>query len=407
MRITNIEVINLHFSYPKGQGFRYAGGTVTSRVTSLILVTTDSDTTGLGAAYSYPDLVRIIVERQFKPMLLGCDPLDIDAHWQKMYQLTRWYGRKGVAISALGGLDIAFWDLRGKALGKPIYKLLGGGNGTVPAYASGLFWEQDVRQLEKEAARHRAHGFRRVKMRIGHSEEYDVAAVEAVRRGVCSDGDIMADGSHRYTLENAKRIGKFLGDKKVFWFEEPFPPEDIDSYVALRSQLGVPLAAGENEFGVQGFRELLRAKAVDIAQPDASRTGGISECLRVARMAAQAGVRVAPHTWSDAVAVTANAHCIAAIPNSISVEVDQTGNPLIDELLTEPLAIKDGMLHLSDKPGLGIELNFDTVRRLALSPAQLIPDGNYSDLIFGQEYWSVPPPYATGRQKGVEQGERK
>ena len=166
----------------------------------------------------------------------------------------------------------------------------------------------------------------------------------------------MVDGSHRYTVETAERMGPFLAEQGVFWFEEPFPPEDLDSYVSLRPRLSIPLAAGENEFGVQGFRELFRAQALDIAQPDASRTGGISECMRIAEMAAEYGVRVAPHTWSDAVSVVANAHFIAAV-NGISVEVDQTGNPFIDELLSEPLDIKDGLLSLSEQPGLGIELN--------------------------------------------------
>lgn len=393
-RIADVEVINLHFSYGEDAGFRYAGGKVTGRVTSIIRISTEDGSTGLGAAYSYPDLVRLIIDRQFKPMLLGCDPLEIDAHWAKMYQLTRWYGRKGVAISALGGIDIALWDLRGKALGKPVYKLLGGACRAVPAYASGLFWEEDINLLEKEAARHRDRGFRRVKMRIGHSEEYDRAAIRAVRRGVGSDGDIMVDGSHRYTVETAERMGPFLAEQGVFWFEEPFPPEDLDSFVSLRPRLSIPLAAGENEFGVQGFRELFRAQAVDIAQPDASRTGGITECMRIAEMAVECGVRVAPHTWSDAVSVVANAHFIAAV-NGISVEVDQTGNPFIDELLSEPLDIKDGLLSLSEQPGLGIELNCRTLEQMKLLPNQLIPDGNYSDLVFGQQYWSVPPPYTT------------
>ena len=398
-RIADVEVINLHFSYGEDAGFRYAGGKVTSRVTSIIRISTEDGSTGLGAAYSYPDLVRLIIDRQFKPMLLGCDPLEIDAHWAKMYQLTRWYGRKGVAISALGGIDIALWDLRGKALGKPVYKLLGGACRAVPAYASGLFWEEDINLLEKEAARYRDQGFRRVKMRIGHSEEYDRAAIRAVRRGVGSDGDIMVDGSHRYTVETAERMGPFLAEQGVFWFEEPFPPEDLDSYVSLRPRLSIPLAAGENEFGVQGFRELFRAQALDIAQPDASRTGGISECMRIAEMAAEYGVRVAPHTWSDAVSVVANAHFIAAA-NGISVEVDQTGNPFIGELLSEPLNIKDGLLSLSEQPGLGIELNHSTLNQLKLPPNQLIPDGNYSDLIFGQQYWSVPPPYTSLTRRG-------
>jgi L-alanine-DL-glutamate epimerase-like enolase superfamily enzyme len=398
MRIADVEVINLLFSYPPGKGFRYAGGVVTSRVTSIIRLTTDDGMVGLGAAYSYPDLLRLIIERQLKPMLLGCDPREIEALWDKMYQMTRWYGRKGAAISALGGIDIALWDLRGKALGKPVYQLLGGTCPSAPAYASGLLWHDDVRDLEKEARRHCDRGFRRVKMRTGRSEEWDMERIAAVRNAIGPDGDLMVDGSHRYTLEMAERMGRFLAEKKVFWFEEPFPPEDLDSFVALRQRLRVPLAAGENEFGVQGFRELFRAKAVDIAQPDASRTGGISECVRIARMAADFGVRVAPHTWSDAVSLMANAHFVAATPNSITVEVDQTGNPLIEQLLAEPLVIKDGSLSLSDRPGLGIDLNAETLKKYELPAGQLIPDGNYSDLFFGQEYWITPAPYETSKQ---------
>jgi D-galactarolactone cycloisomerase len=395
MKIAEIEVINLYFEYPERQGFRYAGGVVTSRVTTLVRVITDSGMTGLGAAYSHPELVRTIIEGHFKPHLLGKDPLHIDELWEMMYTLTRWYGRKGVAISAMGAMDTAFWDLRGKALGKPIHRLLGSERNSVPAYASGLFWHDDVRELEKEAARHRSRGFRRVKMRLGRSEAYDKAAVEAARRGIGSDGDVMVDGSHRFTVESAARLGKFLADQKVFWFEEPFPPEDIDSYVALRPKLSIPLAAGENDFGIQGFRELLRAKALDIVQADASRAGGITECLRIGRLAAEANVRFAPHTWSDAVAVMTNAHVIAALQNSITVEVDQTGNPFIEELLTEPLQIKDGLLQLPDRPGLGIELNPKTVARLAMPANRHVPDGNYSDLVFGAEFWSVAPPYET------------
>ena len=379
--------------YPGRRGFRYGGGQVTGRVTTLVRVLTDTGMTGLGASYAYPDIVRIIIERHLRPHLIGSDPRDVEALWAKMYSLTRWYGRKGAAISALGALDIAFWDLRGKSLGQPLYMLLGGRRNTVPAYASGLFWQEDVRELEREAARHRDRGFRRVKTRLGYSRNYDVAALEAIRRGVGSEGDILVDGSHRYSLATAEDMGRVLAEHQAFWFEEPFPPEDIDSYVALRSRIAVPLAAGENDFGVQGFREMLRAGALGIAQPDACRAGGITECVRIARMAAGCNVGIATHTWSDAVALMANAHFVAAMPNGITVEVDQTGNPFIDDLLLEPLRIENGLLHLPDAPGLGIELNERTLERLALSPDKAIPDGNYSDLVFGPDYFSVPPPY--------------
>lgn len=393
MRIEDIEVMNLYFEYPASAGFLYAGGQVTGRVTSIFRVLADNGLVGLGASYSYPDIVRIIIEHHLKPLLIGDDPTRVEELWDKMYALTRWYGRKGAAMSAIGGLDIAFWDLRGKALGKPVYELLGGASNVVPAYASGLFWQDDVRALEKEAASYREHDFHRVKMRLGRSQEYDVSALDAVQRGIASDGDVIVDGSHRYSRETAEWLGEILGDRKVFWFEEPFPPEEIDSYVALRPKLPVPLAAGENDFGAQGFRELLRAGALDIVQPDACRAGGITECFRVGQAAAARGVRIATHTWSDAVALVANAHVVAALPNGITIEVDQTGNPFIEDLLSRQLRIKDGMLVLSSEPGLGIDLDEATVDRLALHHDQLMPDGNYSDLIFGAQFLNSTPPY--------------
>ncbi len=392
MRIAAIEVLNLYFEYPNRHGFRYAGGLVTSRVSSLIRVTTEDGQVGLGASYSYPDIVRVIIEKHLGPLLVGDDPTQVEALWDKMYSLTRWYGRKGAAMSAIGGLDTAFWDLRGKAQGKPIYKLLGGERGFAPAYASGLFWQDDVRALAREAATHLNRGFRRVKTRLGHSQAYDVAALQAISGAITPDGDVMVDGSHRYPLAAAERFGKVLAANRAFWFEEPFPPEDIDSYVALRPRLPVPLAAGENDFGVQGFREMLRADALGIIQPDACRAGGITECWRIGQLALEKHIPVATHTWSDAVALMANAHLIAALPNGITVEVDQTGNPFIDELLAEPLDIRDGLLHLSDKPGLGIDLNPTALARLTLPPDKTIPDGNYSDLIFGRQYLTPPPP---------------
>jgi L-alanine-DL-glutamate epimerase-like enolase superfamily enzyme len=393
MKIEHVEALNLRFDYPAGEGFRYAGGRVTSRVTTIVRVHTDGPHVGIGAAYSHPDLVKLIVEGNLAPHLLGRDPTEVEELWELMYGLTRWYGRKGAAVSALGGLDIAFWDLRGKALGRPVWRLLGAARDYAPAYASGLFWVDDVRELEEEAARHVERGFRRVKMRLGRSAEYDVAAVDAARRGVGEGNDVVVDGSHRYSLARAEWLAGELAARNVFWLEEPFPPEDIDSYVALRPRIAVPLAAGENDFGVQGFRELVRAGALDVLQPDACRAGGITECVRIGRMAAEAGLSVAPHTWSDAVAIVANAHFVASLANGLTVEVDQTGSPFVDELLGAPLAIEDGRLALGDAPGLGISLDEDVLGRLNAAYGEAMQDGNYSDLIFGREHYSVAPPY--------------
>jgi D-galactarolactone cycloisomerase len=394
MKIDHIEVINLHFTYPGEQGFWYAGGVATGRLTSLVRVHTDTGLVGIGAAYSHPDLVRVVVEGHLRPLLLGADPREVEELWGLMYRQTRWYGRKGVAVSALGALDTAFWDLRGKALGKSVAKLLGAETSAVPAYASGLLWSDDLDDLTGEATRHLDRGFRRVKMRLGRSEEYDIAAVQVVRQAVGADADVIVDASMRYTVEIAERIGRVLAEERVFWYEEPFAPEDLDSYVALRGRVSVPLAAGENEFGCGGFRELLRVGALDIVQPDACRTGGITEVVRVGRLAQEYGARVATHTWSDAVALVANAHAIASLPNGLTVEVDQTGNPFIDGLLTEPLIIRDGLLQLPEGPGLGIELDSAALERFTVPANIPVTDGNYSDMAFGAAHVTQTPPYA-------------
>jgi D-galactarolactone cycloisomerase len=175
--------------------------------------------------------------------------------------------------------------------------------------------------------------------------------------------------------------------------EEPFPPENLEQYAALRTTLGIPVAAGENEFGVQGFRELIASGAVDIVQPDTCRAGGITEVFRVGQMAAARGLRVATHTWSDAVALTANMHVVASLACGYGVEIDQTGNPFIDELLTERLRVTNGEVELPRKPGLGIELNQDTLSRYTVPRGECFPDGNYSDMVFGQAYYGPAPPW--------------
>ena len=385
VRIERVESTCLRFEY--ADGFTYAGGKCSARVTSLVRVYTDTGQVGIGSAYSHPGMIHLTVDQQLAPLLVGLDASDVEALWERMYRITRWYGRKGAAMSALGAIDMALWDLRGKAAGKPLWELLGGTRPTCPAYASALLWKSP-NELADEAAGHVARGFRRMKVRLGRGQPYDQDAVRAVRQAIGSNCDLMCDGSMRYDLATARALGEFLATQKVFWFEEPFEPENLDDYAALRGTIGVPLAAGENEFGLQGFRELVRCRAVDIIQPDASRCGGVTELLRAADLARQHGLRFAPHTWSDAVTVMANAQVVAARDHGLTVEIDQTGNPFIDDLLVEPLRVIDGQLQLSRAPGLGIELRDDIIARYRLPNPLEMPEGLYSDMVFGRDYYS-------------------
>lgn len=393
MKITKIEVVTLRHEYPAGKGFKFAGGYCNGRLSSLVFVYTDTDLTGLGSIYSHPELVACIIENHLQDVLLGRDPLQIEEIWNICCRLTRWYGRKGAAISAIGGIDTALWDIRGKIAGKPISELLGARRQKVPVYASALLWKDDVQELGHEAARYLSEGHRGMKMRLGRNYEYDRAAVRIVRDVIGPETRLMIEGNARYDVLQAKRIACEYRSANVFWFEEPFPPERTDDYLALRGSVGIPLAAGENEFGLQGFRELVDGGLVDIVQPDCSRSGGISEGRRIGALAAKHGLGVATHTWNDAVALVANIHLIASLPHGVAVEMDRTGNPFIDDLLTVPLKVVDGEISVPQGAGLGIELNPETLKRLRVPRFSPIAEGNYSDMVFGNKYFTPAPAY--------------
>ena len=337
-------------------------------------------------------MAYLTIQEQLAPMLRGLEADDVEEIWERMYGLTRWYGRKGAAMSALGAVDVALWDLRGQSRQEPIWCLLGGTTSRCAIYASALLWKEP-KALAQEAAGLIDRGFRRVKMRLARGEEFDRAASQAVRDAIGPENDLIVDASMRYHLELAARLGAFFKELNVFWYEEPFAPENIDDYAALRPRVDVPLAAGENEFGYQGFRELIRAKAIDIVQPDVSRCGGLTEALRIVNLAQQHGVGVASHSWSDAIAIVANAHLIGAMPHGITVEMDCTGNPLVDNLLKTPILVQDGYFDLGEAPGLGIELDMNVVDQYRMPNPLACPDGVYSDMMFGAGNFPEQLPY--------------
>ena len=195
MKISDIEVITLCHQYPPGEGFWFAGGYCNGRLSSLIQVRTDDGVSGIGSVYSHPELVRTVVEGQLRDLLVGEDPLAVEDLWERSYNVTRWYGRKGAAISALGGVVIALWDIRGKVAGKPIYKLLGGERDRVPAYASALLWKDDPADLGREASQFLEEGFRAMKTRLGRNYAYDCTALGIVRRVIGPCNRLMIEGN--------------------------------------------------------------------------------------------------------------------------------------------------------------------------------------------------------------------
>jgi D-galactarolactone cycloisomerase len=380
--IERVECLHLRFTMPPERTFSTPGGPATGRLTTLIRLTTDDGLVGIGSAYAHPALVQATVDH-LTPFVLGYDPRETERHWNRLHGISRWYGRKGAAVSAIGGIDQAMWDLRGKVEGQPVWRLLGGTSGRVPAYASAMLYSSPD-AVAQGCERAIARGFTRVKMRAGWNWDYDVAAVDAARAVLGPDRDLMVDGTWRFQLAEALEFAKVLEANDVFWFEEPLATDDFDDFVTLRNATTVPLACGENEFALHGFREWIRTGAIDIVQADASRAGGITEVVEIAREADAAGLGFAPHSWCDAVAVVANAHAVAASPNGITVEIDQTGNRFIEELLGGPLEVVDGHIELGERPGLGIELDDAAVAELLLDDPFHIPDGNYCDVVYGR-----------------------
>lgn len=341
----------------------------------IVEVITDEGLVGWGEAYGPPEATGAIVEKLYKPLVVGKDPFQVGVIWEELYNRFRDYGQKGVMIAALSGLNIALWDLMGKALGVPVYKLLGGTfRNEVFAYATGLYLKQRdnvPKELAHEAECHVKAGFKAIKMKIGYGYERDVVYVKAVRDAIGPGVELMVDANHAYDASSAIRVGRGIEPFEIGWFEEPVPPEDIQGYIEVKDALSIPIAGGECEYTRFGFRGLLSKRAVDIVQPDTCSAGGLSECKKIAAMASAWGVRYLPHVWGSGVALAANLHLIATIPpasmsaNPIEpiFEYDTTENPFRTELLLEPIIPQNGSLKIPQGPGLGIDVDRKVLNR--------------------------------------------
>ena len=367
MKITRVEAMTLtcHLDKP----IMDATYTLPHRSAVLVKVDTDEGLSGIGesAYFGGPPLItKTIIEKELQEYLLGEDPLNIERLWEKMYQRTIKHGRKGAVIASMSGIDIALWDIKARAAGMPLYQLLGGCYQQIRAYASAGFYAEGkgLKELAAEMASYVKEGFTAVKMKIGRNQSEDLARVKAVREAIGDDIDLLVDGNNAYTAYQAIKIARKMEADNIFWLEEPVPAEDIEGSAQVAAAIDTPLAAGENEFTRYGFRDLILSKAIDIAQPDVTWCGGITEAKKIAAMASAWNIPCVPHSFSSAIALVANLHFSASIPNSMFQEFDRNYNPLRENLLQEPIRInKDGYIELMDKPGLGVELNQSVVKQ--------------------------------------------
>ncbi|SOE49037.1 mandelate racemase/muconate lactonizing enzyme family protein [plant metagenome] len=340
-----------------------------TRGSCIVEIETQDGVVGWGECYGPSQVARAFIESQYAPRLIGRDAFDVEVIWEDLYNRIKDYGSKGMSISALSGIDIALWDIIGKVCGKPVHKLIGGAYRTeVQAYATGLYFIDMDRLIEEaveEAQGYAAEGFTAVKMKIGlGSPKLDIERVAAVRRAVGDDVRLMVDANHCFTVPQAIRLGRELEQLNVEWFEEPISPEDVDGYVEVTRALDMAVAGGENEFTRWGFRDLVSRKAMDIIQPDVCAAGGISECRKIATLAAAHGVECVPHAWGSAIGLAATLHFLAALPDQPPsyrpmpplLEFEQCENPFRDFLSAEPIVQTGGVVRIPTGAGLGIEV---------------------------------------------------
>jgi len=365
---------------PLAEPFAFSQGWVTQRSATLVEVITDEGISGWGESYSQglepPEIGAAVIQHALRPLVIGADPLNIEVLWHKMYHQTRDYGRKGSVVAGISAIDIALWDIAGKAYGVPVWRLLGGRfRERVQPYATGFYrirGKGEANRLAEEALRHFDAGFSMMKVKLGFGVDDDIDCMTAIGKAIQGKPiRLMIDTNHAYGRAEALRLGRALEEHDLLWYEEPVVPEDIAGYAEMREKLTMPIAGGENEHTMYGFQEFLSAGAVDIAQPDIGSCGGISAARHIIAVAQSLGVRVNPHVWGSAIAQAASLQVIAAVPvahHSIFatepvLEYDRSSHPFRQDLVSEPLALQNGWVHIPEKPGLGIEVDRQVIER--------------------------------------------
>jgi len=338
----------------------------------LVEVRTDAGIVGIGETLARfaPKAYAEAIESLLKPRLAGQNPTDITALWRSMRRSLS--GRSGgMLFESIAGVDIALWDILGKVAGMPLHRLLGGmGRTEVPCYAASVNWGDDA-FMEEELDRYLEKGFPRIKVKIANPVKDACKRIALLRKRAGDDIDLCVDANWAYTLEEAVEVGRALSDNNYFWFEEPLRPEDETGYEELHRRCATPLAAGESNYTLDQMMRLVANRTLSYIQPDVARSGGISETRRMAEFAAAHDVQYAPHIgMSGIICETASVHLAAAMPNIKAMECETDASPFKTAITgTAPGADrqKNGMLPVPVGPGLGIEVDWDAVRRLRVN----------------------------------------
>lgn len=363
MKIESVAAFPMTYEFPKGKTVPMGIGNAQKRDVIVVRVRTSEGIVGYGEAHPgrSPGAVASLVNNTLGPLVKGLDACDTVGVWSRVQRMQlSSHGLGAASAIALSGIDIALWDVRGKVAGMPLYRLLGGSRRRIKAYAGGVaLGYQEPSALAEEAAGHVARGYRAVKLRVGDTVERDLERVRAVRLALGAGIEILVDANTAYTLADVRRVLPALEELGVGWLEEPFACQDFASYrAAAQISHRVPLAAGENHYTRFEFARMLEDRAVQIFQPDLSKTGGVTEAQRIAALASAWRIPINPHSSAGGINMASTVHLLSAIDNAGYFEacVSQL-NPLRD-MFGAPFEIGlDGCVEPIDRPGVGLEVD--------------------------------------------------
>ncbi|MQA02667.1 MAG: mandelate racemase/muconate lactonizing enzyme family protein [Streptosporangiales bacterium] len=365
MKIVDVQAFPCSFPTAPEARVKMGIGEAVKRDTVVVKVTTDDGLVGWGEAHHgrAPGTIAHLINSNLKHLVVGMSATDVAGVWQRLYRMHfSSHGLGAGTAIAMSGIDMALWDVRGKAVGWPLYRLLGGAAREIPAYAGGVsLGYAEPGELIDEMRPSVEAGYRAVKVRIGDSPDRDLARVAAVRDAFGDDLVILTDANTGYSVADARAAIPGLVEHGVSWLEEPFPPHDYRSYQTASSYGPIPLAAGENHYTRFEFHRLITDGAVSILQPDLSKTGGVTEVMRIAALASAWKLSINPHTASSGLNMAATIHLLAAIDNGGYFEGDVSrGNLFRDQLVSTPYEVSAaGTVRPLEGPGLGLGVDED------------------------------------------------
>lgn len=364
--ITRIQAFPL--SCPTPGGATFAVGRSAKRDMVLVRVETKSGIVGYGEAHhaQAPSTIAAFINDALGPILVGMDARETEVIWRLAYdRFVATHGPGATAVIGLSGLDLALWDVKGKELGVPVYRLLGGTRRSIPAYAGGIsLGFQPVDSLKREVEALMTQGYSFVKLRLGDTMAADLARASGVRDAFGPELTVAGDAGTRYRTSDIRLIAEVCDAGRLAWLEEPFTPTNIAGYRLLKESVTTSLAAGENHFTRHQLHELIAEQLIQYVQVDCCKTGGITEVMKIAAMAGAWHLHLAPHTSASILSTAASLHVLSAAPNGFIYEADVSAvNAFRDELGSPVLTVKDGTIQAPERPGLGVEINEEVIER--------------------------------------------